>query len=496
MSGETLGVGDRTNKQKLAKVQVKLKDDVFKVDKVIQLLYKDGLLKLYDYQKVKDPVTTKEKTLALIKTLGDLSEDVEGVPTYELLIKALFRTGQQKLAREIEPEWPLEKTPQEVYVTMTILWMFSDKSHLTETVELLGKVSKTESEVDCSFQSLVEPDAQYAVLKGVFDTTDTEVYCVLCHRGDCQTVATATADAIKKYKPDLVLLSGTCAGKEENTKIGDLIVCKEAFNVDIGAIHSNRGVRFDAKAERPAGKDIVAIEVHLESLVKEKKGLWLKEKYQLRAPQISRRFEVYWLTRLYLELTSTENVDEEWLNKVEWDLSNRLKINVRNSKVLQKYLPSWKGGKLIDYLTNTTAMWLPDRESPLTAKPTDELKDRVDSGRFFEADFPQQESLDREPAMIIAPICTNVSVRQDAGRVFEELSKINHTIVACDINTWGFYQQAAQCPGSSQRFIAVKAVVSHADGIVEEELIPRAVRQCGCMLIDIIRYFRNVIGPS
>ena len=496
MSSEGWGVGNRSNTQKLAKVEVKLKDDVFKVDKVILLLYKDELLKLYDYQKVKSPVTTKEKTSALIQTLCYLSEDVEGVPTYELLIKALFRTGQEKLAREIEPEWPPEKTPQQVYVSMTILWMFSDASHLAQTIELLEQVSRTESQVDGSFQQLVEPEAQYAVHKGIFDTTDTEVYCVKSHGGDCQTVAMATADAIKRYNPDLVLLSGTCAGKEKNTKIGDLVVCKEAFNVDIGAIHSNRGVRFDAKAERPTGKDIVALEAYLKSLVKEKTGLWMRENYQLRGPQISRWFEVYWLTRLYLELTSTEHGDDEWLNKVEWDLGSRLKINARNSKVLQKHLPSWKGGKLIDYLTNSTTMWLPDRESPLTAKPTDELKDRVDNGRFFEPDFPQQESLDREPAVIFAPICTNVAERQDAGRVFEALSKINHTIVACDTNTWGFYQQSAQCQGSSQRFIAVKGVVSHADGIVEEELIPRAVRQCGCVLIDIIRYFRNVIGPS
>ena len=495
MSREGRGLGERSNEEKLGKVVVKLKDDVFKVDKVIRLFYRDGLLKLFDYESVKAPVTTKERTSALIHTLRYLSEDVDGVPTYELLIKALFRTGQEKLAREIEPEWPLEKTPPQVYVTMTILWMFSDASHLTQTIELLEQVSRDESQLDCSFQQLVEPEAQYTVQRGVFDTTDTEVYCVKTYRSDCQTVATATADAIKKYKPDLVLLSGTCAGKEENTKIGDLVVCKEAFNVDIGAIHNNHGVRFDAKAERPTNKDIVALEVHLESLFKEKTGLWLKSDYQLHGPKISRCFEVYWLTRLYLELTNTENMDKEWLNKIDWDLTSRLKINLHNSKVLQKYLPSWKGGKLFDYLTNSTTMWIPDQESPLRARPTDELRDRVNSGCFFEPDFPQQESLEREPAVIFAPICTNLSVRQDAGKVFEELSKINHTIVACDTNTWGFYQQAAQCQGS-QRFMAVKGVVSHADGIVEEELIPRVVRQCGCVLIDIIRYFRNVIGPS
>ena len=483
----------KTNKIKLSKVEVKLKDDVFNVDKVIHLLYKDGLLKKFDYEKVSSPITTKEKTSELIVKLCELYEDVEGVPTYELLIKALFRTGQEKLARLIEPAWPPEKTPRQVYVSMTILWVFSDANHSDYTMELLETVSRTESEVECTFQSLVQPEAQYAVHRGVFDTTDTLMYCVTTHRSDCQTVSTATADAIKKYKPDLVLLSGTCAGKEEDTKIGDLVVCKEAFNVDIGAIHSNNGIRFDAKAERPTGKDIVALEVHLKSLARDKTGLWMKRNYQLPAPQISRRFEVYWLTRLYLEVTEFE--DDEWLNKIGWDINSLGRINPQNSRVLQRHLPSWKGRKLIDYLTNSTAMWVPDQHSPLTAKPTKELIERVNSGRFFEPDFPQQESLDSEPKLIFAPICTNVSVRQDSGKVFEELSKINHTIAACDADTWGFYQQAAQCQ-KSQRFVAVKAVISHANGIVEEELVPRVVRQCGCVLIDTIRYFRNIIGPS
>lgn len=493
MSSDDRGLDHKSNKLKLSKVEVKLKDDVFKVDKVIHLLYKDGLLKKYDHEKVTSPVTTKEKTSALIERLCYLYADVDGVPTYELLIKALFRTGQEKLAQKIEPAWPPEKTPKQVYVSMTILWLFSDANHCADTMELLDKVSKTESEVDCSFQPLLEPDTQYTVEKGVFDTTDTEIYCVKTPQSDCQTVSTVTADAVKRYKPDLVLLSGVCAGKEENTKIGDLVICKEAFNVDIGAIHSNSGVRFDAKAERPTAKDFVALEVHLKSLVKEKTGLWMKRNYQLPVPQISRRFEVYWLSRLYLELT--EHEDDEWLNKIGWDPNNLLRINSHNSKVLQKHLPSWKGRKLIDYLTKATALWVPDQQSPLTAKPIDGLIDRVNSGRFFEPDFPLQEDLDREPELICAPICTNVSVRQDSGKVFEELSGINHTIVACDTDTWGFYQQAALCQ-NPLRFMAVKGVVSHADGIIEEELVPHIVRQCGCVLIDTIRYFRNVIGPS
>ena len=494
MCSEHRDLNEKDNKQKLWKVEVKLKDDVFNVDKVIHLLYKDKLLDKFYYEKVTSKVTTKEKTSELIDSLCKLYADVEGVPTYELLIKALFRTGQQKLALQIEPAWPPEKTPQQVYVSMRILWLFSDGKHCTYTMDLLKKVSKTESEVDCSFDSLVEPDAQYATYKGVFDTADTEIYCVATHRSDCQTVSTVTADAIKKYEPDLVLLSGVCAGKEEDTKIGDLVVCKEAFNVDIGAVHSKSGVRFDAKAERPTAKDIAALVVHLQSLVKEKAGLWINKSYQLHAPQVSCRYEIYWLTRLYLELT--EFKDDEWLNNIGWDVGNLLKISAQNnSKVLQKYLPSWKGTTFIDYLTNRTELWLADEESPLRAKPTDELIARVNSGRFFDQDFPQQESLDREPKLIFAPICTNLSVRQDSGKVFEELSKINHTIMACDADTWGFYQQAAQCH-KSQRFIAVKGVISHADGITEEELVPRVVRQCGCVLIDTIRYFRNVIGPS
>jgi len=481
----------RANELKLSKVEVKLKDDVFNVHKVIHLLYNvDGLLKKYDFEKVTSEVTTKGKTSALIGSLCNLFEDVDGVPTYELLIKALFRTGQEKLAREIEPQWPLEKTPRQVYVSMKILWLFSDANHCTYTMELLN----TESQVDCSFQALVEPEAPFAVQKGTFDTTDTEIYCVTTHRNDCQTVSTVTADVIKKYEPDLVLLSGVCAGKEDGTKIGDIVICKEAFNVDIGAIHSKYGVKFDAKAERPIAKDIVALEVHLKSLLKEKTGLWIISSHQLHVPQVSRRYEVYWLTRLYLELVEFEN-DDEWLKKIGWDMNSLLKINLHNSKVLQKFLPSWKGRKLIDYLINTTGMWVPDQQSPLTAKPIDELIERVNSGRFFEQNFPQQESLDEDPVLIFAPICTNVSVRQDTGRVFEELSRINHTIVACDTDTWGFYQQAVLYQ-KNQRFIAVKGVISHADGIVEEELVPRVVQQCACVLIDTIRHFRSVIGPS
>ena len=487
-------VDEKENELKLSKLEVKLKDDVFNVDKMIHLLYKDKLLDKFYYEKVTSKVTTKEKTSELIGSLCTLYADKEGVPTYELLIKALFRTGQKKLALQIEPAWPPEKTPKEVYVTMKILWLFSDGKHCTYTMELLEKVSKTDSDVDCLFNSLVDPDSQYAVYRGMFDTADTEIYCVATHRSDCQTVSTVTADAIKKYEPDLVLLSGVCAGKEEDTKIGDIVICKEAFNVDIGAVHSKRGVRFDAKAERPTAKDVAALAVHLQSLDKKKTGLWMNKNYQLHAPQVSRRYEIFWLTRLYLELT--EFKDDEWLNKIGWDVGNLLKINSqRNSKVLQKYLPSWKGIIFIEYLTNNTELWSPDEESPFRAKPTDELIERVRSGCFFDEDFPQQESLDREPELIITPICTNLSVRQDSGKVFEELSKINHTIVACDVDTWGFYQQAAQCH-KSQRFLAVKGVISHADGITEEELVPCIVRQCGCVLIDTIRYFRNVIGPS
>ena len=488
--------GHKANELKLSKVEVKLKDDVFNVDKVTHLLYKDGLLKKYDYELVKSPTTTKEKTSALIERLCKLFQDAEGVPTYELLIKCLFRTGQEKLALEIEPSWPPEKTPKQVYVSMRILWLFSDTSYCDSTMELLKQVSKSESKVECAFQTLVGPDLHYAVHKGVFDTTDTEIYCVQTPQSDSQTVATVTTDAIKKYDPDLVLMSGICSGKEEDSKIGDLVVCKEVFNVDIGAIHSKNGVRFHAKAERPTAKDFLALEVHLKSLAKQKTGLWLNKNYQQCIPQVSRRFEVYWLTRLYLELTEfEESADNEWLNNIGWDVKNLLKINSQNSKILHQFLPSWKGRKLIDFLTNVTAMWVLDHQPPLMAKPTDELIERVNSGRFFEPEFPQQESLDREPELLFAPICTNVSVRQDSGLVFEELSKINHTIVACDTNTWGFYQQAAHHQ-KSQRFIAVKGVVSHADGIVEEQLIPHVVRQCGCVLIDTIRYFRNVIGPS
>ena len=499
MSSDTdIEPDEKKNELKLSKVEVKLKDDVFNADKVIHLLYKDDLLDKFSYEKVTSKDTTKERTSELIYWLCKLYADKEGVPTYELLIKALFRTGQEKLALQIEPTWPANKTPKQVYVSMTILWIFSDDKSCTYTTELLDKVSKTESEVECGFSSLDEPEVQYAVYKGVFDTRDTLIYCVVTHRSDCQTVSTVTADAIKRYEPDLILLSGVCAGKEENTKIGDIMVCKEAFNVDIGAIRSRSGVRFDAKAEQPAAKDITALTVHLKSLQNEKTGLWTNKNYQLQAPHISRRFEVYWLTRLYMELT--EFKDDEWLNKIGWDKANLLKIKSPiNSKVLQKYLPSWKvedkNIKLIRYLTDNTETWLADEQSPMRAVPTDGLRERVDSGRFFDEDFPQQENLDREPMLIFAPICTNLSVRQDAGKVFEELSKINHTILACDTDTWGFYQQASRCH-KSQRFIAVKGVVSHADGIVEEELIPRVVRQCGCVLIETIRYFRNVIGPS
>ena len=496
MYSEHRELNEKDNTLKLSKVEVKLKDDVFNVDKVIHLLYyKDKLLDKSSYEKVTSEVTTKEKTSKLIESLCVLYADKEdGVPTYELFIKALFRTGQKKLALQIEPEWPPAKTPKQVYVTMKILWIFSDGKHCTYTMELLEKVSKTESEVDCSFDLLVEPDAQYAIYRGTFDTADTEVYCVSTHRSDHQTVSMVTADAIKRYDPDVVLLSGICAGKEGDTKIGDIVICNEAFNVDIGALHSKSGVRFDAKAERPTAKDISALTVHLQLLDKNKTGLWTNKDYQLPVPRVSRRYEIFWLTRLYLELTQFE--DDEWLNKIGWDLSNLLKIRTQNnSKVLQKYLPSWKGIGFIEYLTNNTELWLLEEQSPLTAKPTDELMKRVKSGCFFDEDFPQQESLDREPELIIAPICTNISVRQDSGKVFEELSKINHTIVACDADTWGFYQQAARCH-KSQRFIAVKGVISHADGITEEELIPHVVRQCGCVLIDTIRYFRNVIGPS
>ena len=491
MFSEHRELNEKDNKLKLSKVEVKLKDDVFNVDKVIHLLYKDKLLDKFCYEKVTSKVTTKEKTSELIDSLCKLYADVEGVPTYELLIKALFRTGQKKLALQIEPEWPPEKTPKQVYVTMKILWVFSDGKHCTYTMELLEKVSKIESEHDGSFDSLVEPNAQYAIYRGTFDTADTEVYCVSTDRSDHQTVSMVTADAIKRYDPDLVLLSGVCAGKEGDTKIGDIVICREAFNVDIGAVHSKSGTKFDAKAE--SAKDISALRVHLELLDEKKTGLWANRIYQLPIPRVSRRYEIYWLTRLYLELTQFK--DDEWLNKIGWDVSNLLKIRTENnSKVLQKYVPSW-GTNFIEYLTNKTESWLPEEQSPLTAKPTDELIERVKSGCFFDEDFPQQESLDREPKLIIAPICTNLSIRQDSGKVFEELSRINHTIVACDANTWGFYQQAAQCH-KSQRFIAVKGVISHADGITEEALIPHVIQQCGCVLIDTIRYFRNVIGPS
>ena len=497
-SDQDVELDEKKNELKLNKVEVKLKDDVFNVDKVINLLRKDKLLDKFYYEKVTSKETTKEKTSELIVSLCKLYADVEGVPTYELLIKALFRTGQEKLALQIEPSWPANKIPKQVYVSMKILWIFSDEKSCTYTTELLDEVSKAQSEVDCCFSSLDDPEVQYAVYKGVFDTSDTLIYCVVTHRSDCQTVSTVTADTIKKYEPDLILLSGVCAGKEEETKIGDVVVCKEAFNVDIGAIHGRSGVRFDAKAERPTAKDITALTVHLQSLQNEKNGLWTNKNYQLQAPHISRRFEVYWLTRLYMELM--EFKDDEWLNKIGWDVDNLLKIKSPiNLKVLQKYLPSWKvrdkGIKLIKYLTDNTEMWLPDEQSPMRAVPTDGLKERVNSGRFFDEDFPQQESLDREPTLIFAPICTNLSVRQDSGKVFEELSKINHTILACDMDTWGFYQQASRCH-KSQRFLAVKGVISHADGIVEQELIPRVVRQCGCILIETIRYFRNVIGPS
>ena len=99
-----------------------------------------------------------------------------------------------------------------------------------------------------------------------------EIYCVQTPQSDSQTVTTVTTDAIKKYDPDLVPMSGICSGKEEDSKIGDLVVCKEVFNVDVGAIHSKNGVRFHAKAERPTAKDFLALEVHLKSLAKQKTG--------------------------------------------------------------------------------------------------------------------------------------------------------------------------------------------------------------------------------
>ena len=488
--------GSDENRRRLEKISPKLsKDDSgFQVDKVIKLLHKDGILKKYDYEKLSSRDTTKDKTSDLVDVLAERFQSDDEEPTYEVLVKALFRTGQEKLARKIVPDWPAEKIPKQVYVSMKILWLFAETGHCTHTLELLDRIS-ADSEVPCSFQPIVLPGVQGSVHKGQFDTTDTEICCVATHRSDCNTVSTATAVAVNEYDPDMVLFSGTCAGNENCTKIGDIVVCKEAFNVDIGAVYGRTGVKFDAKAERPAAKDVSALEVHLKRLTENRQGLWIDKRYYLQVPQVSRRYEVYWLTRLYLELDELKNGGgSEWLNKIGWDLTS-LKINTNNSQVLETHLRSWKGRHLIDYLTKETATWEIDRTSPLTAKPSDDLVERVSSERCFEPNFPVPDDFDREPNLVYAPICTNVSVRQDAGLVFDEVTRMNHNIAACDTNTWGLYQQAALCQ-KNQRFFAVKGVTSHADGIEEDGLVPHVVRLCGLVLVDAIRYFRNIKGPS
>ena len=488
---ETDSTSENRRKLDIISHELSKDDSGFQIDKVIKLLYQDGILKKYDFEKVSSLVTTKDKTSELTDTLAERYQSDDGEETYEVLIKALFRTGQEKLARRIEPNWPAEKIPQQVYVSMKILWLLAEPAHCTHTLELLDRVS----EVPCNFQPLVLPGVQGSVRKGQFDTTDTEICCVATHLGDCHTVLTATAAAIKEYNPDLVLLSGTCAGDESCTKIGDIVVCKEAFNVDIGAVFGRSGVKFEAKAERPAAKDISALEVHLKKLTEDKQGLWMDRQYYLHIPKVSRRFEVYWLTRLYLELDELKNSKgSKWLNKVGWDVAS-LKINSNNSRVLETHLPSWKGKRLIDYLTKQTATWEVDRSSPLMAKPSDDLVETVTRECGFEPDFPVPDNFDREPSLIYAPICTNISVRQDAGVVFDEVTRINHKIVACDTNTYGFYQQAALCH-NNQRFFAVKGVTSHADGIEEDTLVPHVVRLCGLVLIDTLRYFRNIKGPT
>ena len=488
--------GSNENRRKLNKISYNLSKDEndFQVDKVIKLLHKDGILKKYDYEKLSSKETTKDKTSDLADILSERYQSDDEVPTYEVLVKALFRTGQEKLARKIVPDWPVEKIPKQVYVNMKILWLFDEPGHCTHTLELLERIS-AHSEVPCNFQSIMLPGVQGSVQRGQFDTTDTEICCVVTHRNDCHTVSTTTAAAVSEYDPDLVLLSGTCAGNETGTKIGDVLVCTEAFNVDIGAVYGRTGVKFEAKAERPAAKDVSALEVHLKRLTEIKQGLWIDRQYYLNVPQVSRRYEVYWLTRLYLELDELKNGNgSDWLNRIGWDLTS-LKINTNNSQVLQTHLPSWKGRQLIDYLTKETATWEIEHCSPLTAKPSDDLVERVNSERCFEPDFPIPDNFDREPNLIYGPICTNLSVRQDAGLVFDEVTRLNHNIVACDTNTWGLYQQAALCQ-KNQRFFAVKGVTSHADGIEEDRLVPHVVRLCGLVLVDAIRYFRNIKGPS
>lgn len=66
-----------------------------------------------------------------------------------------------------------------------------------------------------------------------------DIYIVRIQRAGLVSAASITAAAILAFNPQLVAMTGICAGRSDKTKLGDIVVATQTFDYEAGKIEDN-----------------------------------------------------------------------------------------------------------------------------------------------------------------------------------------------------------------------------------------------------------------